>query len=41
MNARDGQAFIDWLVSEPGQRAIAAFRVEGRQVFFPSAVAIE
>ncbi len=37
VNARDGQAFIDWLVSEPGQSAIAAFRVDGRQLFFPSA----
>ncbi len=37
VNARDGQAFINWLVSEPGHSAIAAFRVDGRQVFFPSA----
>ncbi|MCH8001924.1 MAG: hypothetical protein IIA34_09740 [Proteobacteria bacterium] len=37
VNARDGQAFIDWLVSEPGQRAIASFRVNDRQLFFPSA----
>ena len=37
VNARDAQAFIDWLVSEPGQNAIAAFRVDGRQLFFPSA----
>ncbi len=37
VNARDGQAFIDWLVSEPGQSAIAAFRGNDRQLFFPSA----
>jgi tungstate transport system substrate-binding protein len=37
VNAHDAQAFIDWLVSEPGQNAIAAFRVGGRQVFFPNA----
>ena len=37
VNAKDGQAFIDWLVSEPGQRAIASFRVNDRQLFFPSA----
>ncbi len=33
----DGQAFIDWLLSERGQRAIAEFRVGGRQLFFPNA----
>jgi tungstate transport system substrate-binding protein len=38
VNARDGQAFIDWLVSEPGQNAIAAYRLDGRQLFFPSAM---
>ncbi len=38
VNARDGQAFIDWLVSEEGQRAIAAYHLDGRQLFFPSAV---
>ncbi len=38
VNARYGQAFIDWLVSEPGQNAIAAHRLDGRQLFFPSAV---
>ncbi len=37
VNARDGQAFIDWLVSEPGQSAIAAYRLDGHQLFFPSA----
>ncbi len=33
----DGQAFIDWLVSADGQRAIADFKLDGRQLFFPSA----
>ncbi len=37
VNARAGQAFIDWLISEPGQRAIASFRVGGEQLFFPDA----
>ncbi len=37
VHARDGQAFIDWLVSEPGQTALAAYRLDGRQLFFPSA----
>ena len=32
-----GQAFIDWLLSEQGQQAIAAFRIEGEQAFFPNA----
>ena len=35
-NAVDGQRFIDWLVSEEGQAAIASFRIDGQQVFFPS-----
>ena len=33
----DGRAFIDWLVSGEGQRAIAAYRIDGQQLFFPSA----
>lgn len=32
-----GQTFIDWLVSETGQAAIAAFRVDGKPLFFPNA----
>ena len=37
VKARDGQAFIDWLVSERGQSAIANYRVAGQPLFFPSA----
>jgi tungstate transport system substrate-binding protein len=37
VNARNGQAFIDWLISEQGQQAIAEFRVDGEQLFFPNA----
>ena len=37
VKAEDGRAFIDWLVSPVGQAAITAFRVEGRQLFFPNA----
>jgi tungstate transport system substrate-binding protein len=37
VNAADGQAFIDWLLSPAGQGAIAAFRVGGAQLFFPNA----
>jgi tungstate transport system substrate-binding protein len=37
VKASDGQAFIDWLVSDAGQKAIADFRVEGQHLFFPNA----
>ena len=33
----DAQALIDWLVSAEGQAAIAAFRINGEQAFFPDA----
>ena len=32
-----GQAFIDWLLSPAGQNAIAAFKVDGQQLFHPNA----
>lgn len=32
-----GQAFIDWLVSPEGQKAIADYKIEGQQLFFPNA----
>lgn len=32
-----GQAFIDWLVSPEGQKAIADYKVNGNQLFFPNA----
>ena len=32
-----GQAFIDWLVSPEGQKAIAGYRVGDQQLFFPNA----
>ncbi|MBO0344656.1 substrate-binding domain-containing protein [Roseibium sp. CAU 1637] len=32
-----GQAFIDWLTGENGQKAIAAYKVGGEQLFFPNA----
>jgi len=31
----DGLAFIDWLSSAEGRRAIAAFKIDGEQLFFP------
>jgi tungstate transport system substrate-binding protein len=37
VRAEQGQAFIDWLVSEEGQAAIASYTVNGQQLFFPSA----
>jgi tungstate transport system substrate-binding protein len=32
-----GQRFIDYLISAEGQRDIAAYRVDGQQLFFPDA----
>jgi len=32
-----GQAFIDWLVSVEGQKAIADYKIGGQQLFFPNA----
>lgn len=37
VKAADGQAFVDWIVSPEGQAAIAAFKIEGEQQFFPDA----
>ena len=37
VKAEAGQRFIDWLLSEEGQAAIAAYRPGGRQLFFPNA----
>ncbi|NQV45931.1 MAG: extracellular solute-binding protein [Rhodospirillales bacterium] len=33
----EGQAFIDWLVSPEGQAAIADYKIDGQQLFFPNA----
>lgn len=33
----DGQAFIDWIVSPEGQKAIASYRIGADQLFFPNA----
>ena len=32
-----GQAFVDWLISPEGQAAIAAYKIDGQQLFFPDA----
>jgi tungstate transport system substrate-binding protein len=37
VKAKEGQAFIDWLVSAKGQDAIASYKVGGEQLFFPNA----
>lgn len=37
VRAEAGQAFIDWVLSDEGQAAIAEFRVDGQQLFFPNA----
>jgi tungstate transport system substrate-binding protein len=37
VKAADGQAFIDWLVSTEGQKAIAEYKIGGEQLFFPNA----
>jgi tungstate transport system substrate-binding protein len=34
----DGQAFVDWLISPEGQKAIADYRIDGEQLFFPNAI---
>ena len=33
----DAQRFIDWLLSSAGQGAIASYRINGEQLFFPNA----
>lgn len=37
VHAREAQVFVDWLTSDEGQAAIAAYRVNDRQLFFPDA----
>ncbi|MCA3356654.1 MAG: substrate-binding domain-containing protein [Roseomonas sp.] len=37
VKAADGQRFIDWLLAPAGQAAIAAYRINGEQLFFPNA----
>jgi tungstate transport system substrate-binding protein len=37
VNAKAGQAFIDWLLGKEGQAAIASYRLNGQQLFFPNA----
>jgi tungstate transport system substrate-binding protein len=37
VNAEAGQAFIDWILSDEGQQAIAGYTRGGEQLFFPNA----
>jgi len=37
VKAKLGQSFIDWLLSPEGQKAIASYKVDGQQLFFPNA----
>jgi tungstate transport system substrate-binding protein len=37
VKAKEGQAFIDWLKSREGQAAIASYKIDGEQLFFPNA----
>jgi tungstate transport system substrate-binding protein len=32
-----GQMFVDWVISPEGQNAIAAYKINGEQLFFPNA----
>ena len=36
VKAKEGQAFIDWLLGADGQRSIADFKLNGQQLFFPN-----
>ena len=37
VKAQEGQAFIDWILSPEGQDAIASYKLDGQQLFFPNA----
>lgn len=37
VKAKEGQAFVDWIVSNDGQSAIASYRMNGEQLFHPNA----
>ena len=37
VKAKDGQAFIDWLISPDGQNAIGDYKINGDVLFFPNA----
>ncbi len=37
VKADEGRRFVNWILSQRGQEAIAAYRIDGRQLFFPNA----
>jgi tungstate transport system substrate-binding protein len=37
VKVKEGQAFVDWLIGPDGQQAIADFKLDGQQLFFPNA----
>jgi tungstate transport system substrate-binding protein len=37
VKAKEGQSFIDWLIGPEGQAAIASYKIDGQQLFFPNA----
>ena len=37
VKAADGQKFVNWLTSKPGQDVIASYKIGGEQLFFPNA----
>ena len=37
VKAKQGQSFIDWLVGPEGQAAIASYKIDGQQLFYPDA----
>ncbi|MBX2883868.1 MAG: substrate-binding domain-containing protein [Granulosicoccus sp.] len=41
VKAEEAQLFIEWLTGDAGQRAIAQYRVDGQQLFFPNAVKMQ
>jgi tungstate transport system substrate-binding protein len=39
IKAADARVWHEWLTSAPGRAAIASFRINGEQLFFPTAAA--
>jgi tungstate transport system substrate-binding protein len=37
VKVNDGQSFVNWLISPEGQKAIADYKIDGQQLFFPNA----
>lgn len=37
VKAKEGQRFVDWLLSPEGQQAIADYQLDGQSLFFPNA----